>query len=51
MKGLRLTEMTCKGMVMQVLENMQLEIARVWNIDVSEVAEQTIRSRVNCGSD
>jgi len=38
MKGFHLTEMTCKGMVMWVLENMELEIARVWNIDASEVA-------------
>ena len=38
LKGLCLTEMTCKVMVMQVLENTESEIARIWNIDASEVA-------------
>ena len=33
-----LTEMSCKGVVMQVLENMESEISGIQNIDVSEVA-------------
>jgi len=37
-KSLCLTEITCKGMDMQVLKNTELEIARIWNIDVSKVA-------------
>ena len=34
---LHLTEMSCKGVIMGVLENTELEIARVQNIDASKV--------------
>ena len=37
-KSLCLTKMTCKGVVVQVLKNMESEIARIQIIDVSEVA-------------
>ena len=38
MECLCLTKMSCKGVVMGVLENMESESAGVWNIDTSEVA-------------
>src|SRR5882672_3165124 len=37
-KSLCLTEVTCKGVVVRVLKNMESEIARIRNINVSEVA-------------
>src|SRR5882724_9483409 len=38
MSGFRLTEMTCKGVVVRVLKKTYSEIAGVWNNDASEVA-------------
>ena len=37
-KSLCLTEMTCKGVVVQVLKNTESEIAGIWNVNASEVA-------------
>ena len=36
-KGLHLTEMSCKGVIVKVPKKMESEVAGVWNIDVSEV--------------